>query len=543
MPNIPQFDLPSSQSKLTPQEGGAMTTMRAARVTQETSQNIGASVAAGWRNVGNAVTQAGHIADDYLTQKDISSAAEAHTRLAAQAATDLPGILANSPDPVKAVKDYYDNTMQPAIEKINGQMITKRSRMWASEHSESGAQNFMRSGLAEAMSITGARAIQSFQSSVDNLAVAAKADPHNLDGFVKQADSLMDGMKGTLTGQQQITMEMHRQTVKQQLAVSAGHSLADQNPEQFKKDLAAGWGQDYLNPQQRELMGHYADYALKHKKMADARNSSNGVLDWATGNQVDPKTAAPMQFTPQGIGAIQNDPNVSADDKEAAVRFGVLGNQVWSWKRQNFNTRHPAPHGNMGDEYMLEQGIKNGTTKIGDIADQMQEYLKTKGQRGISEVTAHSLMNKLKPEKIEKYGPVHADPVLKSTREQAEEYIKGSTSHIVAAGDTSFGTNPAYQQKIRQFRMDVDRTLEAAVDNKENYKDYLDPKNPKYLFSDEKLRQYVPSQRELADQVVARPMDTSKSPFLNAKPLPDGQVAPRRSLDEIMKGMGGPAKR
>lgn len=519
MPNIPQFDLPSAASKLTPQEGGAMSTMRAARVTQETSNNIGQSVASGWRQIGAGVAAGGKILDDYVTQRDISSAAEQHTRLAAQAAVDLPKVLANSTDPVQAVKDYYANTMQPGIEKINADMSTKRSRMWAAEHSESGAQNYMRSGIAEAMSVQGARAIQSFQTSVDNLSVTVKADPHNLDGVLKQVDSLIDGMKGTLSPQQQIAAENHRNTVKEQLTINAGHTLADQNPAQFKKDLAAGWGGDHLGPAQREAMGHYADYAIKHKKMADDRNSSNGVVDWATGNQVDPKTSAPVQFTPQGIGAVQSDPNIAPADKQAATRFGVLGNQVWSWKRQNFNTRHPAPHGNLGDEYTLEQGIKNGTTKIDDISDQMQRYIQSKGQYGISETTAHSLMAKLKPEKLEKYGPVHADPVLKSSREQAEETITGLTSHV----DLNNGTpsNPALKQKIRQFRMDVDRTLEGAVDRKENWKDYLDPKNEKYLFAREKLQQYVPSSKELADQVALDPrIQPAPLGHLEKSPLP-----------------------
>lgn len=540
MPNIPQFNLPSAQSKLTPDETGPRVTAlagealaRKARGQMETGRVQGAQIAQGYAALGRGIGNAGSTADDFVTQHDISSAAQQHTELAAKAATDLPKILATAADPVQAVKDYYTNQYQPAVDKINGDMSTKRSRMWAAEHSESGAQAFMRSGIAEAMNVQGARAIQSFQTSVNNLSVAAKADPHGLDGYIKQADSLLDGMKGTLGATQQVTAEGHRSNVHQQLAINAAHALADQNPQQFLKDLQSGWGADHITPQQREGLTHYANYALKHQNMGKQRASSDGVVDWATNTAPDPKTGAPKQFTPEGIGAVVNDPNISPDDKQSAARFGTLGNQVWSWKRQNFNTRHPAPHGNLGDEYQLNQGIKNGTVKIDDISDAMKMYLDTKGQRGISEQTAHSLMGKLKPDKVEAYSHVHSDPTLKSAREQAEEFITGSTSHV----DTSTGipSNPALKQKIRSFRMDVDKALEGAVDRKENWRDYLDPKNEKYLFARDKLQQYVPSKKELADQVVMG-QKPNESIFLQAKPKSE-QPAEKPPIKSFFQGL------
>lgn len=263
-----------------------MSMMRAARVTQETSRSLGESYAQGFRKLGAAIGQGGELLDNYVTQRDIGNAAVQHTALAAQAATDLPKVLASSADPVQAVKDYWMNTYQPAVDKINAGMSTKRSRMWSAEHTESGMQAFIHSGMSQALSIVGARNIQNFQQSVDNLDATVRKDPHSYENVIKQADSLIDGMKGTLSGEQQVSMEMHRANVRQQLAVAAGHALADQNAGQFKKDLANGWGSDYLGPQAREAMGHYADYVIKKQDAAAKRLSVSTGAEWAGGKLI-----------------------------------------------------------------------------------------------------------------------------------------------------------------------------------------------------------------------------------------------------------------
>lgn len=558
MPNIPEYNLPLGQSGLQTTGAGASAlesagneTQRAARVTQETGRELGNSFAQGAHALGSAVKSLGGIADDYMTQKDIAGAAEAHTRLSAQAAKDLPGIIANAADPVKAVQDYYENTYAPAVGKINDSMSTKRSKMWSVEHSQSGAQAFMHTGISEAMNVAGARALNSFTKSIDNLSDAARADPHGLDNYLKQADSLIDGTKGTLSPTQQAHIEGQREKLKESVAVSAGHALAEQNPIQFQKDLDGGWGKGIINEQNRTNLGHYATYVAHQKKLQAAGTSSDITATWAAngpgGVGADGK---PTQGTwnPNGIGWMANNPNVSEEDKQAAMRLGAMGNNVMIWKKAHFNTRHPAPHGNMGDEYMLEQGIKDGKVKIGDIADGMQRYLQTNGQYGISDTTASRLMNKLKPEKVEAYSKVHNDPVVKSTRAMAEDYIVGQTMHQFANTDTS---NPALKSRIQQFRMETDQILERAVDNKEDIKQYLDPSNPKYLFSHDRLDQYRPTKQELANQVVSDPRlekytkeHLLTSPFANAiHPKPPAKESPKKFFPYLFGGGGSEEKK
>lgn len=534
MPNIPTFDLPSGQSKLQPQESGAQATMRAARITQETAKSEGDAVAQGWRAIGHTVSTAGKIADDYVTQRDIASAAEQHTLLAANAATALPTILANSPDPVQAVKDYYEKTYAPAVDKINEGMNTKRSRMWAAEHSQSGSQQFMRSGIAEAMSVQGAKAIQSFQTSVDNLGAAARANPHEVEGYIKQADSLMDGMKGSLSAQQQVTLEGHRSKVRQQLMISAGHALADKNPAQFKKDLEAGWGKDHLDPHQRELMTHYADYTAKRQNRIAKGNSLSTISDWVDG-KIDKQTGQDHEVTPEDIGRIQNDPNVHPDDKKSVTQFGVAMNRVQTWMQEHKVKGRGVPPGDAGRELDLRQrlGDPDHPTTLDDITDALNDYAKNP-KEGINPAKALQIAKRIKPGKMMDLNHLNNDPILKGELDRAGAMIRGKTD----AG------NQAVKDKHDTFKLDTLRELQGALDRKENVKEYLDPKNPKYLFTPERIKQYTPTKEEIADQIVKRPpslyVKPGESQFLQAKPAAPAAPAkpqPKQPIGDFFGGM------
>ncbi len=478
----------------------------------------------------------------------------------------MPGILANSDDPVKAVQDYYDKTYSPAVEAINGGMQTKRSRMWAVEHSQAGAQAFMRSGVAEAITIKGAQAITKFEGSLNNLADAARANPHDYQNYVNQVDSLIDGMKGTLSPAQQVQMEMHRTKLHEQIAVSAGHALADANPDQFKKDLASGWGKDHLSETTRVNLEHYANFAAHEKKLKVARTSGDTVADWAAGGTGGTPGQSGV-WTPQGIGWLQNNPNVRPEDKPEVAEFGKTGLMVEMWRKQfPAQGRRAAPHGNLGDEFNLEQKINKGEAKISDITDQMTRYLQSKGLAGINNQTASRLMTKLKPENIETFAKIHADPNLKTAMQQAEEFMHAESARIlkgISIGEargltykddkgnvvtpkgpgmspqdfTGVTTNPAFKAKVRDFTNYVNQTLEGAAKRHEDYRQYMDPKNEKYLFGRDTISRFLPSTPELQSGVTF-PEYKGPGLFQGA----GGITAPRRPIDEIMGGIGGPKR-
>ena len=290
----------------------------------------------------------------------------------------------------------------------------------------------------------------------------------------------------TLSPQQQVAMTGHKAKMREQLAVEAGRVMAEQNPTQFKADLEGGFAKDYLSPKSRELLSGYADHQMKVHKIKAAGVSSGTVADWAgagpqrcqwAGRDVDPRWTGDDP---------ENDPNVEPKDKEDAMYAGAIGSSIGLWKKQNFNTRHPAPKSNIGDEYLLSQKIKAGTATIRDVGDMMKLYGQDQGCARHRRRNRRCVCRKsMHPDKVQKYSAVHNDPELKSVREKAEEYIVGQAGLVVkglgtgpagqaaAKGDFSGGVNnPATKQKIREFRLYVDKTLHGAVDRGERWQDY-----------------------------------------------------------------------
>jgi hypothetical protein len=543
MPNIPSYDLPAEQSRVVPRSEGATATMRAGRILQETARSVGDMQLQGARQLAAGIAKAGNLVDDYVTQSDISSAAQEHTRITAQASKDLPGLIANSKDPVKAVQDYYDNTYAPAVQKINDNMSTKRGRMWAAEHSQAGAQAFMRTGLAEAATVAGARAIESFNTSVNNLAEAARNDPHNLQSYIDQGNSLIDGMKGTLTPAQQAQVELHRNKVSQQLTISAGHALADQNPTQFMKDLDAGWGKGVLDEQHRDALHHYAQYTQKRQGRIAKGNSTGTVADWING-KYDSESGQDREITPQDIGSIINNPNVLPEDKQSIQRFGVTMNHIQTWMQEHKVKGRGVPQGDAAAELDLRHRLAdpNNPTTIDQITDALEQYGRNPNH-GVSPAKAMAIAKMIKPTKAMDLKKLMDDPILKGELDRADTIISGN-----AQGDPK--TNPAIKGKIDDFRLETMRTLQDALSRGENIREYLDPKNPKYLFVPERIQQYRPSDKERSSGVLNRPPTVMQNPndsmFLKGKQKPE--VPPqtpgrpeqgRKSIGEFFKGLGG----
>lgn len=380
MPNIPSFDLPLGQSVIHTESGGAQATARSARVTQETAKSIGDFTKQSYAAVGHVIAKAGEMYTNYQTTQDIATAAEQHTALAAQSAKDLPGILAKADDPVKAAQDYYQNTWLPAATKINQGMMTRASKMWGAQHMASASQSMLTHAIAEASDIQGAKTIAKFEGAMDNLGAAAHADPHGVDNYIKQVDSVADQMKGQLTPQQQAQFEQHKQAVKGNIYLAAGQTLAEKNPSQFKADLDAGWGKDFITVQQRQQLSNYT-HVIQRERKQDAREASLDQVDNYMAKLYDPKTGEVAKVTPEFMQSVNKDPNLRQQDKAR-----VIGRAISAYKEQvainnglEAAKNEPVTTGNLnkriGDEYnpttheqvdeAQKQGLINSKTAQG----------------------------------------------------------------------------------------------------------------------------------------------------------------------------------
>jgi len=91
-----------------------------------------------------------------------------------------------------------------------------------------------------------------------------------------------------------------------------------------------------------------------------------------------------------------------------------------------------------------------------------------------------------------------ADPVVKSELDRAGQAITGLASPNVPGGLTSGATEPAIRQAMDQFKVDTLRQLQAVKTAGGDTRPYLDPNSQQYLFSKERIQQYVPSKADIA---------------------------------------------
>ena len=513
MPNIREFDLPSNASVLRPEEQGPEAAARQARISQEIGQARGAVISQGFHAIGRAAGEGYQKYDDHQTQQDILSGVQAHTQLAAKTAEELPQVLAKSDDPVQAMKDYYNETYLPGTQKINDSMSTDRSKMWAAEHTAQQSGAFFQHGMAEAMNIQGAKSIAKFQSAQDNLSVAAHANPQGLDLYTQQADATLDAIKGTLTVQQQTQLEEHRSNMHAQLALAAGHSLADANPKQFQKDLDGGWGANYLNEEQRQNLRQYSNYAERQQDMDQRRTSQEHVQDWVSNLYGDDGRI--KQITPAMIGQLHQDGAIRPQDQRSAVNLGV----------SLFKQQQREDEGTLEAKTMYTDPhvAADMISRIGDPTNPLtrDQIAHEVDQGHISVSLGLEFANKIAPKNLDVLAKLNNNPIVKSEFDRAASVIRGATD----PGDQ------AVRNKTDAFKMDTLRTLQDAVTNGQDPRPLLDPKSPTYLFSPEKLDQYKPSKAEIASQIV-------QPPAAKGAPPPSA-MTPEQKMDALKKAFGG----
>lgn len=526
MPNIRSFQLTPQQAQLRPSESGPSAFERVATSEQRAGLLGGEALSRGFQTFGRAVDQVGSQQEDKVaqlaqqaeihnSQQEILNGAVAHTQLAVKAATELPGILAKSDDPVKAMQDYYDNTYGPEVDKINSSMGTQKGQAWAAEHSEKSRETFFLHGMGEAMNIQGARTVAKFQQTTDNLTTAAHANPDGLADYVQQSDGILDSVKDQMTPQQQASLEEHRSNIHAQIALSAGHALADQSaatdakafaaglppPQNFEKQLNGGWASDFLNEEQRQSLLSYSKVARAQNETLARQASQDGVDNLTsriydpTNGRIDYKAAA------QAVGQANQDPNIMQRDRNkvgAFVSQAVRAQHMEDIGEQQLKANRDDP----GTTFALMKGISEGTTTLDDIGQAAIAGKITVGRMS-------ELAGSLQKPAADALAKVVGDPLVKSQVDQGEAIIRGSTDP----------GNQAVRDKSDQYKIDVYTKMRNAQMNGQDPRQFVDPKSPTYI--DPSL--YKPSQQEVADQLVQ-----------HMKDLPIKPVKPTASTLEFM---------
>lgn len=246
-----------------------------------------------------------------------------------------------------------------------------------------------------------------------------------------------------------------------------------------------------------------------------------------------------MEITPQDIGAILSNPNMTPEDRKKYGDLSTTIADVQQFVKDNKIKARGLPRGSAASELALRSHLADpeNQTTVEQVTQAVKDY-RQNSHMGVSPGIALDIVKHIKPQRAIELSKIHSDPLFQNHMADAKDIIRGSQ----ATGDTG---NGAVNAKVIAYQNHIYTTLQDAIARHENIKPYIDESlhDPKYLFTPENAYQYRPTKEELKNNMVLRPPSEQAvrdSQFLKARPTPttpDG--APVGSIFDFMKTIRG----
>ena len=516
MPNIRQFELTPQQAEIHPSEEGPSAYARIGREEQYTGEQIGAAYSRGLSTIGKTVSQVGDMYENHLTTQQFVQGMQASSQRQGQFEDEKQAALA-SPDPVTAMKATVDKFGQD-MDKIGDNFTTEQGqRMWA-EHRATAYNQALVHGMAEANTAVGDKTIQSIQATQNNFVGIVDSNPHALDTSLDQIDQLYSAAKTNLTPQQQTRLDAEHLAVRNQLGLVAVNSAArdyfthnpNATPDQFPMgDLGKdSQGNSVLTAEGVLHAQAVVKSAWQEQKTIFNENSENaagtvlanvfgkeGVYnpqagfkaagDIQTGmaaGTIEPKTGAAV------LRSIQSMHYEAIDQSRAGLRFGE--------EQADYARRLPAQTSDPTAVSDMNKKIASGVF----APEQVRELYNNKQITTDDYVRAYgaAATTYQKPGALSMFNT----PAYKGEEQRINAVITGN--------------NVPGEPKVLAAQGMARRDLGVAMGNAKvagiDPQSLLDPQNPNYWPTPERLQTYAPTQQDRADALVNKTMPNAPAP-------------------------------
>ena len=434
---------------------------------------------------GAATREIGDVFEQHQAVQQHLQAVQQDTAGRLQDAENLPGIMAKSDDPVKALQDYYQNVVGPRGDKIASGLTNEKAQASYADHRASADESFQVHYLSQAMDVMGAKTIAQADQIHANNAALVDADPHQLSYVLDQERQTRKIALGNMSVGQQATAIEHGQQQDQQLALVAVQSAArtffrnnpTATPDQFPMgDLGKdSTGNSVLGAQGIE---HAKSVVSEMHAQIDheTRERSQDAIDQYTSSFLTADGRINAAAAVRAAGAARVDPNIRPQDRNKVAAFA--GTAVRQQRMEDLGfaqmrATRDDPNAVLG----ILKGFADGTTTLDSIGADMKAG-KITPARGVE------FANQLG--RADQFKQTQQDPRFKAA-------IATATSKLHITGGL-WGNDPAGNEAAKQFNADMLQRLGGL--DKASREQYLDPRSPAYIGSDDALKAYMPSDEQ-----------------------------------------------
>lgn len=496
MPKIGEFDAPSGVA-FRPDETAPEILGRLARYHGAVGDQLGHVLGGAFNDVARTVNQLEVTAQNHQTMQEIGAGAASAAKLHDSAMDDWQSTLGNSSVNDTKVGGQFLQKYEDTLQQWEGQFTTPRAQEWALTQADNMRAHMWQTVHSDMGTRAADAAVVNATTTVNSLANTAYKDPSFYEHGVAQ---LQEGIEAQIAAGNLPAAAASRlrteafQKGKEALAKSTIMGMIDKNPEAAATELASTnrfdgvlTGSDITSMTKAAEVAQRMEVAQKKAMAAEDRMAQGQAFNTRASTiygsliQPDGSLAVPPDFYKNVKGLATAFPGTrDLGTLEALVNSAnAITNREGKGElkqsevatKQDFASRlslDPSDPNHLTQSEVFNAWANNKITKA-DLTT-FNEALKDQ-----SSLTA-----------------VAGNPMVKTELSRADTIIQGALD----------GTNGAVRGQMAQFKLDTLKTLAAVVQNGGDIRPFLDPKNPEYLFTPERINQYRPTSAEMASHIM-----------------------------------------
>lgn len=495
MPNIRTYETPALG--LQPTTAGVDARAQAARrisseynEVADATQRVGEQ---GARAVSSTIKEAGQVALDYMSHREISHGAAAYATLNDRLTNQWNETAkkADPNDPTVAAK-FRQEALEPELEKYRDGFMTESGQKFAESHIAS-LRNGMFEKTASDMATLAASAVSTNMRQTGNsLSNSAMTNPESVPRLLASTDSLVEGVVGSSPNLKGAVASKARMELTQRMKediVKSGAIGAIQNSANPEAE-AERWGKqypEYINGNELKMLSANARQQIRADRTDKAysdhikKQEAEAVSD-ATETKILQKLYSddPRQQAEVSTKAIVNDPGLTRVAKERMI--SVVNREMKP------ETAAKVSNDNAID---LLQKLRLPEGEPGRISDLGPIY----------QARIDGKLNRTDFEALKKEFTDLRTPEGQRLGQAKESFLKAMGPIIDKSNPLMGNIDPDGKSNLYRLQWDLDARMDEYRKAGKNPYDLLDPSKPDYMGRPEAMGPYQKTlQKSLRDQ-------------------------------------------